>query len=182
MVEYVPRRVSAPSCTSVSERGGVIPAALTSAMVSSNHGASPAKPCPGKTASSNRPISLRVSGASATGECKSSRTRSARWRGTAPSGAATHVDTKPTGRSASRARDASKVALCHLAGRLSNSGYTLLDTQFLTHHLRQFGAIEIDRPDYKARLATAIKVAAVFQSELSADELEAFIQSTTQTS
>ena len=81
-----------------------------------------------------------------------------------------------------RARDASKVALCHLAARLRKSGYTLLDTQFLTQHLRQFGAIEIDRPDYKQRLATAIKVAAVFQSELSDEELEAFIQSTTQTS
>ncbi len=81
-----------------------------------------------------------------------------------------------------RARDASKVALCHLAARLRKSGYTLLDTQFLTEHLRQFGAIEIDRPDYKQRLATAIKVAAVFQSELSDDELDAFIQSTTQTS
>jgi leucyl/phenylalanyl-tRNA--protein transferase len=81
-----------------------------------------------------------------------------------------------------RARDASKVALCHLAARLRKSGYTLLDTQFLTQHLRQFGAIEIDRPDYKQRLATAIKGAAVFQSELSDDELDAFIQSTTQTS
>jgi len=82
----------------------------------------------------------------------------------------------------SRARDASKVALCHLAARLDKSGYTLLDTQFLTEHLRQFGAIEIGRPDYKDRLARAIKIAAVFQPELSDDELEAFIQSTTQTS
>ncbi|MCZ6455351.1 MAG: leucyl/phenylalanyl-tRNA--protein transferase [Alphaproteobacteria bacterium] len=82
----------------------------------------------------------------------------------------------------SRASDASKVALCHLAARLRKSGYTLLDSQFLTEHLRQFGAIEINRPEYKARLAAAIKVTAVFQSELSGDELEAFIQSTTQTS
>jgi leucyl/phenylalanyl-tRNA--protein transferase len=81
-----------------------------------------------------------------------------------------------------RARDASKVALCHLAARLHKSGYTLLDTQFLTQHLRQFGAIEIGRPEYKERLAAAIKIAAVFQSELSDEELEAFIQSTTQTS
>ncbi len=81
-----------------------------------------------------------------------------------------------------RARDASKVALVHLAARLCNSGYTLLDAQFLTPHLRQFGAIEIERPDYKERLATAIKIPAVFQSELSESELEAFIQSTTQTS
>lgn len=82
----------------------------------------------------------------------------------------------------SRARDASKIALCHLAARLCKSGFTLLDSQFLTKHLRQFGAIEIDRPDYKKRLATAIKIAAVYRPELSDDELEAFIQSTTQTS
>ena len=82
----------------------------------------------------------------------------------------------------SRARDASKVSLCHLAARLHKSGFTLLDSQFLTEHLRQFGAIEIERSDYKARLSTAIKISAAFQPELSDDELEAFIQSTTQTS
>ncbi len=82
----------------------------------------------------------------------------------------------------SRARDASKVALVHLAARLIKSRFTLLDTQFLTEHLRQFGAIEIGRPDYKEHLSTAIKISAVFQPELSVDELEAFIQSTTQTS
>lgn len=58
----------------------------------------------------------------------------------------------------SRVRDASKVALCHLAARLRNSGFVLLDSQFVTDHLRQFGAVEIDRPDYKRRLAAALKV------------------------
>ena len=82
----------------------------------------------------------------------------------------------------SRARDASKIALCHLAARLIQSGYTLLDTQFLTEHLRQFGAIEIDRSNYKERLSIAIKSSAVFQPELSVEALDAFIQSTTQTS
>ena len=82
----------------------------------------------------------------------------------------------------SRARDASKIALCHLAARLIQSGYTLLDTQFLTEHLRQFGAIEIDRSNYKERLSIAIKSSAVFQPELSVEELDAFTQSTTQTS
>ena len=82
----------------------------------------------------------------------------------------------------SRARDASKVALCHLAARLRKSGFVLLDTQFLTKHLRQFGAIEIDRTDYKTRLAAAIKTAAEFQPDLSDEELSGFIQSTTQTS
>jgi len=52
----------------------------------------------------------------------------------------------------SRARDASKVALCHLVAHLKIKGFTLLDTQFLTEHLAQFGAIEISRADYLIRL------------------------------
>jgi leucyl/phenylalanyl-tRNA--protein transferase len=81
-----------------------------------------------------------------------------------------------------RARDASKIALCHLAARLRKSGYVLLDSQFVTDHLTQFGTIEIDRAEYKNRLAEALKANADFQPGLSADELDAFIQSTTQTS
>ena len=81
-----------------------------------------------------------------------------------------------------RARDASKITLCHLAARLHKSGYVLLDSQFVTDHLRQFGTVEIDRADYKNRLAEALKVNADFQPELSDAELDAFIQSTTQTS
>ena len=56
----------------------------------------------------------------------------------------------------SRARDASKVALVHLVARLRISGFTLLDTQFVTEHLAQFGAVEIPRDEYKARLAAAV--------------------------
>jgi leucyl/phenylalanyl-tRNA--protein transferase len=56
----------------------------------------------------------------------------------------------------SRARDASKVALVHLVARMRLTGYRLLDTQFVTTHLSQFGAMEIPRVDYKARLAEAI--------------------------
>jgi len=48
----------------------------------------------------------------------------------------------------SRARDASKVALFHLCARMKMQGFTLLDTQFITDHLSQFGAIEIDRDEY----------------------------------
>ena len=58
----------------------------------------------------------------------------------------------------SRVRDASKVALVHLVARLRLGGFTLLDTQFVTAHLSQFGAIEIARADYKARLAAALDV------------------------
>lgn len=55
-------------------------------------------------------------------------------------------------------RDASKVALVHLAARLRAAGYVLLDTQFVTEHLRQFGATEINRADYRARLDAALAI------------------------
>ncbi|MDA1101444.1 MAG: leucyl/phenylalanyl-tRNA--protein transferase [Proteobacteria bacterium] len=52
--------------------------------------------------------------------------------------------------------DASKVALVHLVARLRQAEYTLLDTQFITDHLRQFGAMEIDRAEYHSRLSAAL--------------------------
>ena len=58
----------------------------------------------------------------------------------------------------SDARDVSKVALVHLVARLSAGGYRLLDAQFLTDHLEQFGAEEISRADYQRRLAAALAV------------------------
>lgn len=59
-------------------------------------------------------------------------------------------------------RDASKVALVHLIGRLIAGGFTLLDTQFVTDHLRQFGTIEIDRGDFHRYLDAALKQTADF--------------------
>lgn len=56
----------------------------------------------------------------------------------------------------------SKVALVHLVNRLWVGGYQLLDTQFMTNHLRQFGAVEIPAAEYKRRLARALLVAAEF--------------------
>ena len=56
----------------------------------------------------------------------------------------------------STARDASKVALVHLVARLRVGGYRLLDTQFTTSHLEQFGTVEVQRDDYKAMLADAV--------------------------
>jgi len=53
-------------------------------------------------------------------------------------------------------RDASKVALVHLVARLIAGGFQLLDTQFVTAHLAQFGAVEIPRQEYKRRLALAL--------------------------
>jgi leucyl/phenylalanyl-tRNA--protein transferase len=56
----------------------------------------------------------------------------------------------------SRARDASKVALVHLVARLRLGGFGLLDTQFVTAHLTQFGAIELPRDRYKKLLADCV--------------------------
>ena len=54
------------------------------------------------------------------------------------------------------ATDASKVALVALVERLRARGFVLLDTQWVTPHLAQFGGVEIPRADYLERLATAI--------------------------
>ena len=59
-------------------------------------------------------------------------------------------------------RDASKVALVHLVARMRLGGYTLLDTQFVTSHLAQFGTIEVPRDTYKALLAASVQVAAAW--------------------
>ena len=56
-----------------------------------------------------------------------------------------------------RARDASKVALVHLVARLIAGGFELLDTQYVTEHLRSFGAVEIPRRRYTALLDKALK-------------------------
>ncbi len=60
----------------------------------------------------------------------------------------------------SRVRDASKVALVHLVARLRLGGFTLLDTQFVTAHLAQFGACEVSRDAYRTQLAAAAAVPA----------------------
>lgn len=57
----------------------------------------------------------------------------------------------------SRQDNASKVALVHLVQRLKARGFLLLDVQFTTPHLQQFGVIEIPRRQYHARLAQAIR-------------------------
>jgi leucyl/phenylalanyl-tRNA--protein transferase len=55
-----------------------------------------------------------------------------------------------------RASDASKVALVHLVARLIAGGFTLLDTQYVTDHLRSLGAIEIPRRRYRSELDLAL--------------------------
>jgi leucyl/phenylalanyl-tRNA--protein transferase len=55
-----------------------------------------------------------------------------------------------------RKTDASKIALAHLVDRLHAGGYRLLDTQFVTDHLRSLGGVEIPREIYEVRLAEAL--------------------------
>lgn len=59
-------------------------------------------------------------------------------------------------------RDASKIALVHLVARLVAGGFTLLDTQFVTDHLRQFGTVEVSRDVFHRQLDGALKEAADF--------------------
>ena len=54
------------------------------------------------------------------------------------------------------------MALVHLVARMRMCGYGLLDTQFVTGHLSQFGAIEIPRDAYKTLLAAAITMEAAW--------------------
>ncbi|MEM9726483.1 MAG: leucyl/phenylalanyl-tRNA--protein transferase, partial [Pseudomonadota bacterium] len=78
--------------------------------------------------------------------------------------------------------DASKIALVHLIARLRSGGYTLLDTQFVTDHLRRFGAEEIPRARYQTALEEAMAVDADFfalPDDLPAQEI---VQLSTQTS
>ena len=62
----------------------------------------------------------------------------------------------------SRARDASKVALVHLVNRLNAGGFVLLDTQFKTEHLSQFGGIDIPKSQYADLLDAALPIDADF--------------------
>ena len=86
----------------------------------------------------------------------------------------------------SRERDASKVALVHLVARLKRGGWRLLDAQFMTEHLSQFGAVEIPRAAYLRRLRQARAVAAdpaSLSEPMTGDEAIAYArQPTTQAS
>jgi leucyl/phenylalanyl-tRNA--protein transferase len=82
----------------------------------------------------------------------------------------------------SRERDASKVALVHLVARLIKGGFRLLDCQFMTEHLRSFGALEIPREEFRTLLADAINRVATFQRELGAADPCIIVQDNTRTS
>ena len=55
-----------------------------------------------------------------------------------------------------RQTDASKIALVELYFRLKAGNYALLDTQFTTPHLKQFGAVDVSRADYRKKLRAAL--------------------------
>lgn len=83
--------------------------------------------------------------------------------------------------------DASKVALVHLVARLRIGGFALLDTQFVTEHLRQFGAIEVPASAYLGDLDRAIRKTATFHSDGASPAVTSSLedvlrQSSTQTS
>ena len=64
----------------------------------------------------------------------------------------------------STARDASKVALVYLCARLIQGRFSLLDTQFVTEHLKQFGTVEIERAEFHALLEKALAHEADFHA------------------
>ena len=62
-----------------------------------------------------------------------------------------------------RVTDASKIALAALVEQLKRQGFVLLDTQWLTPHLLQFGAVEISRAEYLQLLERAVNLKRSFR-------------------
>jgi leucyl/phenylalanyl-tRNA--protein transferase len=77
----------------------------------------------------------------------------------------------------SHATDASKVALVHLVARMKQCQLCLLDTQFITNHLKGFGAIEIPAQDYLTHLQESLESTARFKSKLPAEECQVALES-----
>ena len=86
----------------------------------------------------------------------------------------------------SRESDASKVALVHLVARLKRGGWRLLDAQFLTEHLSQFGAVETPQAAYLRMLKPSLRAtpdkAALGEPLSGADAVAYALQPTTQAS
>ena len=76
----------------------------------------------------------------------------------------------------SKETDASKVALVHLAARLSAGGFDLIDTQFITRHLCRFGAIEVSRKKYHKLLSSALKIEASFNCNFGPNDINKILQ------
>lgn len=82
----------------------------------------------------------------------------------------------------SRHRDASKIALAYLTRHLSNTGFTLFDTQFLTPHLASLGAVEIPRQAYHERLEAALSHGVADITSQPLPDAQSVVQRSTQTS
>jgi leucyl/phenylalanyl-tRNA---protein transferase len=65
----------------------------------------------------------------------------------------------------SRLPDGSKIALVNLVNRMKERGFTLLDTQYITSHLKTFGAREIPRSEYMQRLEKSLNITCSFIDE-----------------
>lgn len=81
----------------------------------------------------------------------------------------------------SRATNASKIALVHLVAQLRYGGFRLLDTQFTTEHLRQFGGIEVPQADYKSMLAHALEGDGIFNPTTDAVAIESLLGTSEET-
>lgn len=80
-----------------------------------------------------------------------------------------------------RERDASKIALAYVVARMKAGGFTLLDTQFVTKHLTQFGAQEIERNLYHQLLGSALEAEGDFEAlplDASAEDVLQFVSQT----
>lgn len=73
-------------------------------------------------------------------------------------------------------RDGSKLAMVHLAARLKAGGFKLLDTQFVTDHLKTFGCVEATRDEYRELLDSALVAQADFDLFRADDDAEAVLQ------
>ncbi|MCI4665208.1 MAG: leucyl/phenylalanyl-tRNA--protein transferase [Neomegalonema sp.] len=82
----------------------------------------------------------------------------------------------------SRAPDASKIALVYLVARLRTGRFTLLDSQFVTSHLRKFGAVEVSRKEYHRQLEAALPIEAEFLALDPDTPVQGVLQLSTQTS
>jgi len=71
--------------------------------------------------------------------------------------------------------NASKIALCYLVANMKKCNYKLLDTQFLTDHLKQFGGIEITHEEYLKRLGEALNIKTESNFLSSSIEIKDFI-------
>lgn len=76
----------------------------------------------------------------------------------------------------SRVTDASKVALVHLCARLRLGRFKLLDTQFVTDHLKKFGAVEIPAREFLKKLEAALSVHCLFPADIDAETLTAELE------